>query len=103
MRDGENGLLVDFFSPAAIAERVAYALEHQAELRPLRERARQTVVERYDLKRVSLPAQLRLVEALQRQRADARAAADVEHLAGDVTGVAVGKEHDRARDVVGLT
>jgi glycosyltransferase involved in cell wall biosynthesis len=103
VRDGESGLLVDFFSPAAIAERVAYALEHQAELRPLRERARQTVVERYDLKRVSLPAQLRLVEALQRQRADARAAADVEHLAGDVTGVAVGKEHDRARDVVGLT
>jgi len=103
VRDGENGLLVDFFSPAAIAERVAYALEHQAELRPLRERARQTVVERCDLKRVSLPAQLRLVEALQRQRADARAAADVEHLAGDVSGVAVGKEHDRARDVVGLT
>jgi glycosyltransferase involved in cell wall biosynthesis len=103
MRDGENGLLADFFSPAAIAERVAYALEHQAELRPLRERARQTVVARYDLRRVCLPAQLRLVEALQRQRADARATADVKHLAGDVSRLAVGEEHDRARDVVGLT
>ena len=60
MRDGENGLLVDFFSPTAIAERVAYALEHRAELQPLRENARQTAVGRYDLKRVCLPAQLRL-------------------------------------------
>jgi glycosyltransferase involved in cell wall biosynthesis len=103
LRDGDNSLLVDFFSPEAIAERVAYALEHQAELAPLRERARETVVRRYDLKRVCLPAQLRLVESLQRQRADARAAADVEHLAGDKARVALGEEHDRARDVVGLT
>jgi glycosyltransferase involved in cell wall biosynthesis len=103
MRDGENGLLVDFFSPENIAERVAYALEHQAELAPLRSRARETVVSRYDLKRICLPAQLRLVESLQRQRADAGAAADVEHLAGDKTRVALGEEHDRARDVVGLT
>ena len=103
LRDGENGLLVDFFSPEAIAERVAYALEHQAELAPLRSRARETVVQRYDLKRVCLPAQLRLVDSLQGQRADARAAADVEHLAGDKARVALGEEHDRARDVVGLT
>jgi glycosyltransferase involved in cell wall biosynthesis len=102
MRDGENGLLVDFFSPGAIAERVAYALEHQRELQPIRTQARETVVERYDLKRVCLPAQLRLVDALQRQRANARAAADVQHLAGDKPGVAVGEEHHRARDVVGL-
>ena len=103
MRDGENGLLVDFFSPAAIAERVAYALEHQAELAPLRSRARETVVQHYDLKRICQPAQLRLIESLQDQRADARAAADVEHLAGDKARVALGEEHDRARDVVGLT
>ena len=102
MRDGENGLLVDFFSPEAIAERIAYTLEHQADLQPLRQRARQTVVERYDLRRVCLPAQLRLVESLQRQRADAGAAADVQHLTGDKPGVAVGEEHHRARDVVGL-
>ena len=61
MRDGENGLLVDFFSPSAIAERVDYALSQQAELAPLRTRARDTVVERYDLRRVCLPAQLRFV------------------------------------------
>jgi len=66
MRDGENGLLVDFFSPAAIAERVDYALSHQDELAPLRARARETVVERYDLRRICLPAQLRLLETLNR-------------------------------------
>jgi len=102
MRDEENGLLVDFFSASAIAERVDYALEHQAELQPLRSAARQTVVQRYDLRRVCLPTQLRLVDVLQRQRADARPAADVQHLAGDKPGVAVGEEHHRARDVVGL-
>ena len=66
MRDGENGLLVDFFSPAAIAKRVDYALSHQDELAPLRARARETVVERYDLRRICLPAQLRLLETLNR-------------------------------------
>jgi len=66
VRDGENGLLVDFFSAPAIAERIDYALTHQQELAPLRARARATVVERYDLRRVCLPAQLRLLETLNR-------------------------------------
>src|SRR6185436_3928072 len=66
MRDGENGLLVDFFSPAAIAERIDYALAQQEQLAPLRTRARQTVVEHYDLRRVCLPAQLRLLQTLNR-------------------------------------
>jgi hypothetical protein len=67
IRDGENGLLVDFFSTEQIASTVAHALEHQHELRPLRERARGTVIERYDLKRVCLPAQLGMVARLQEQ------------------------------------
>src|SRR6185295_18628569 len=52
MRDGQNGLLTDFFSADAIADRVDYALAHQAELAPLRDRARLTVMGRYDLRRV---------------------------------------------------
>jgi glycosyltransferase involved in cell wall biosynthesis len=99
--DGVNGLLVDFFSTEEIAARVDEALKdrHQA----MREAARRTAVERYDLKRVCLPAQLRLVEGLKRQAADAGAAANVEHLAGDKARVPVGKEEHRARHVVGLT
>jgi glycosyltransferase involved in cell wall biosynthesis len=103
IRDGENGLLVDFFSTEQIASTVAYALEHQQELQPLRNRARGTVIERYDLKRVCLPAQLGLVARLQDKAADAGAAADVKHLAGDEAVVPVGEEQHRPRHVVGLT
>ena len=100
IRDGENGLLVDFFSTDDIARRIDEALKHPHE--EVRARARRTVVENYDLKRVCLPAQLRLVEALKGQRADARPAADVQHLPRDEARVAVGEEHHRARDVVDL-
>jgi glycosyltransferase involved in cell wall biosynthesis len=64
IKDGENGLLADFFSAGQIAERVDYALSRQEDLRALREKARKTVVERYDLKRVCLPAQRALVGKL---------------------------------------
>ena len=64
IKEGESGLLVDFFSKEAIAERVAEALRSRDALRPLREKARQIVVERYDLKRVCMPAQVKLVEQL---------------------------------------
>jgi glycosyltransferase involved in cell wall biosynthesis len=100
IRDGENGLLVDFFSTEAIAAKVDEALS--GNFQELRERARRTVVENYDLKKICLPAQLELVEALKRQGADAGAAADVEHLPGDEARVPVGEEQHRARDVVGL-
>jgi glycosyltransferase involved in cell wall biosynthesis len=100
---GVNGLLVDFFSPEKIASEIDEALRRQADLVPLREAARRTVLERYDLKRVCLPAQRRLVEALlERKSADARPAADVQHLAGDEPGLAVGEEHHRARNVARL-
>jgi glycosyltransferase involved in cell wall biosynthesis len=71
IRDGENGLLVDFFSTDAIAARIDEALRRQDELRPLRERARKTIVEGFDLKRVCMPAQAKLVEALAAGRAPA--------------------------------
>ncbi len=100
IRDGENGFLTDFFSTEEIAARVDEALSK--DFAALRAQARRTVMEGYDLKRICLPAQLELVEALQRQGADAGAAADVEHLPGDEAGVPVGEEQHRPRDVVGL-
>jgi glycosyltransferase involved in cell wall biosynthesis len=100
---GRNGLLVDFFSPEKIAGEIDEALQRQAELLPLREAARRTVLQRYDLKHVCLPAQRRLVEALlEGKSADAGAAADIQHLAGDEAGLAVGEEHHRARNVARL-
>jgi glycosyltransferase involved in cell wall biosynthesis len=88
--DDVNGMLVDFFSTEELAARIDDALARQRELAPLRQAARRTVLD-YDLKRVCLPAQLKLVDRLlQGQRADAQA-------------VALGEEHQRARDVVRLT
>jgi glycosyltransferase involved in cell wall biosynthesis len=59
---GRNGLLADFLSPEGIAETVDGALSQNRDA--VRREARRTVVERYDLRRVCLPAQARLVEQL---------------------------------------
>jgi glycosyltransferase involved in cell wall biosynthesis len=57
IQDGENGLLVDFFSPDAIADRVDEALTHGARLADLRARARDTVLKHYNLATL-LPQQI---------------------------------------------
>ena len=69
IRDGENGLLVDIFSPAQIADRVVEALADRPRFAPLREAARRTIVENYDLRRICLPAQLKLIETAMSSRA----------------------------------
>ncbi|WP_295578420.1 glycosyltransferase family 4 protein [uncultured Lamprocystis sp.] len=61
VRDGENGLLTDFFDTGRLAERVTECLANQTALAPLRERARQTVVEGYDLNAHCLPTTLALL------------------------------------------
>ena len=58
IRDGENGFLVDFFSPQGLAARLDEALSMDSTL--MRQRARATVIENYDLRRVCLPKQLQL-------------------------------------------
>ncbi|NVM75843.1 glycosyltransferase involved in cell wall biosynthesis [Duganella sp. SG902] len=60
---GRNGLLVDFFDPQALAATVADALERRAGLQHLRDAARQTILERYDMQRHCMPALLRFVQA----------------------------------------
>ncbi|WP_088285341.1 glycosyltransferase [Ideonella sp. A 288] len=55
IQHGHNGLLTDFFDPQALAETIAHALEHRAQMAPLREAARRTVVERFDLQGHCLP------------------------------------------------
>jgi len=63
LHDCQNGLLVDFFSPAEIADRVIDALEDRRAHESMRQNARQTVVDNYDLKTICLPAHLRLLKA----------------------------------------
>ncbi|HXU94392.1 MAG TPA: glycosyltransferase, partial [Gallionella sp.] len=62
--DGENGLLVDFFSPADIAGKVATALASPSDFTDLRRRARETVIDRYDLHRICLPQHLAYIDEL---------------------------------------
>ena len=62
--DGGNGLLVDFFSTRQIADAVDRVLDHPDRMAAMRARARQTIVERYDLASVCLPRHLALVDAL---------------------------------------
>jgi glycosyltransferase involved in cell wall biosynthesis len=61
---GGNGLLVDFFSPDQIADRAIEALEDPNAFASLRLNARQTIIDRYDLKSVCLPAHLRMLNML---------------------------------------
>jgi glycosyltransferase involved in cell wall biosynthesis len=68
IQDGRNGLLTDLFDPAALAKRLVAVLENPAAQAPLRQRARQTVLERYDLARVTLPRQLAVLDALAQKK-----------------------------------
>jgi glycosyltransferase involved in cell wall biosynthesis len=74
IQDCQNGLLVDFFSPQDIADRVVEALEDRRAHESIRQNARQTIVDNYDLKTVCLPAHLRLIGTVAR-RVVARASA----------------------------
>lgn len=63
IEDGRNGFLVDFFSPAAIAERVVAVLAQGTALQPVRQAARWTAISRYGLERC-VPRQLALLAAV---------------------------------------
>ncbi|MDR0441699.1 MAG: glycosyltransferase family 4 protein [Candidatus Accumulibacter sp.] len=62
IRDGENGLLADFFAPEEIARKVIAALKAPQDFTALRQNARQSVIDAYDLQRICLPGQMRLIE-----------------------------------------
>ena len=51
IEDKHNGLLVDFFSPKEIADRIDEVLEHPERMHHLGEAARKDIVEYYDIKK----------------------------------------------------
>ena len=64
--DGKNGQLVDFFDQEGLADRITDALRRDhAEIRSA---ARQTIIDRYDLHTVCLPAYLGLLRPLLQTR-----------------------------------
>jgi glycosyltransferase involved in cell wall biosynthesis len=66
LRHGENGLLVDFFDIDGLASTVCEALARPEQYLHLRQAARRTAVERYDLQTVCMPRQLALMQAVAR-------------------------------------
>ena len=64
--DGENGQLVDFFDVEGLADRIANALAGVGDSvdNRIRAAARQTVIARYELNSVCLPAYLNLLRSL---------------------------------------
>jgi len=64
LRHQENGLLVDFFQTKEIVEAIDHVLDHPEQMQPLRENARKTVVENFDLEQICLPRHIKLLETL---------------------------------------
>ncbi|MBP2232945.1 glycosyltransferase involved in cell wall biosynthesis [Azospirillum agricola] len=64
IEDGRNGLLVDFFDAKVVADRMEEALDDPGRMAGISAAARRTVVERFDLETVCLPAQIHLLEDL---------------------------------------
>lgn len=63
IRDGQNGRLVPFFDVPALSGALIRGLEGDPEAAALREAARQTILNGYDLQRHSLPRQIEWVES----------------------------------------
>jgi glycosyltransferase involved in cell wall biosynthesis len=61
IQDGVNGLLVDFFSPQEICDRLEKALSHPDKMAAIRAKARETILERYDLSQL-LPQHLQWIQ-----------------------------------------
>jgi glycosyltransferase involved in cell wall biosynthesis len=64
IEDGRNGFLVDFFDCEQWVEKIAWVCDQRANLLPIRQAARATVIERFDLDTVCLPRQVKLLEML---------------------------------------
>ncbi len=64
IENGKNGLLVDFFSPLEIADRVDDVFSHKNRFSDLRKAARATVLSRYDLHKICLPQQMELLQLI---------------------------------------
>lgn len=62
IEDGVNGRLVDFFDVAGWSTLLTECLADPAAYRGLRQAARQTIIERYDLRSICLPQMVALVE-----------------------------------------
>ena len=64
IRDGDNGLMVNFFDQQALVQTVSQALNNPERFTQIRQAARISVVNRFDLETVCLPKQIKLIDRL---------------------------------------
>lgn len=69
IRHGENGFLCEFGNEVSLAETVIGLLERSSVMNPIREAARQTILEQYDLKKLAPQHVQLLLDAYHRKRA----------------------------------
>nr|WP_230966279.1 glycosyltransferase [Nostoc sp. NZL] len=97
IQDGVNGLLVDFFSPQEICDRIAEALNHPERMAAIRAKARQTILDRYDLAQL-LPQHLQWIQ----QSEDSKLVAPWEKtklgLLAPVENKGFGRRHQKAEN-----
>lgn len=67
IKDGENGLLADFFSPQNIADRVDEVLDHPDKMRSIKNKARETILTDYDLNKL-MTEQIKLIDGIVAKR-----------------------------------
>jgi glycosyltransferase involved in cell wall biosynthesis len=68
IKDGENGLLVEFFDSDGIVDAVNRVLDQPDRMQAMRAAARRTAVEHYDLATVCLPLHAELIHRMAAQR-----------------------------------
>ncbi len=61
IQDGENGIMVDFFSPSEIAGKMLDALSKNSQHEAIRQNARNTIMEKYSLQKL-LPLHIKLIK-----------------------------------------
>jgi len=64
IQHGHNGLLVDFFDYQGLAETVCDVLNNPHRYVDMREKARQTIIDGYDLNRICLPRQIDMIKRM---------------------------------------
>lgn len=79
IEDGRNGVLVDFFSPEQIAKAALDALERPQHYQQMRQAARQTIVDRFDLTKL-MPLQAKLIEQVAAKQFPPRVQSEIDAL-----------------------
>ena len=64
IKHNKNGILVDFFDTNDLINAVNKVLVEPDNYEKLRQAARKTIVENYDLKKICLPEQIKIVEGM---------------------------------------